>query len=40
MEGEFVAFYMDRGARGGKGNRERDMAVAGGKVVAVFDCFN
>lgn len=30
----------DRGASGGKGNRERDMAVARGKVVAVFDCFN
>lgn len=31
-----------RGQRGtdGKGNIERDMAMEGSKVVAVFDCFN
>jgi len=38
MEEEFAAFYM--GQRGGERNRERDMAAARGKVVAVFDCFN
>lgn len=40
MEGEFVAFYIEQRGTRSKGNRERDMAVAGGKVAAVFDCFN